>query len=188
MKLGKSIGLLLVSSVALLAAGCGSDEGSDESSDQVASLEKKIGQLEQENQKLEEKVKADEDSPGATNGEGNRPTVEYPYFETPSGNIACSISESHARCEIRQKTWNPGPAPSDCNLDWGYGLIVEGESEGRVLCAGDTVRTNDAPTLQYGTATQTGSFVCSSEESGVTCTNNETGHGFEISRDSYDRF
>ena len=202
MNLKKTTGLLLVSGVGLLAVGCGSEEGSNELSDQVASLERQVEQLEQENQQLEQrndklqaqvkklrsKGEAGEDSSDETNGVDSAQTVDYPYFETPSGNIACSISESHARCEITEKTWDPGPAPANCNLDWGYGLVVEGEGEGQLLCAGDTVRVNDAPVLQYGTASQVGSFECSSEETGVTCKNNDTNHGFEISKGSYDQF
>jgi hypothetical protein len=107
------------------------------------------------------------------------------FFHAPSGNIHCLIAtgdQAEARCDIRQLT-SPMPAPpADCDLDWGhaFGIGLQ-DVQGYRICAGDTVADPDGPTLAYGEHIDLGGFRCTSEETGMTCTN-PAGHGFTLSR------
>jgi hypothetical protein len=40
------------------------------------------------------------------------------------------------------------------------------------------------PTIDYGQTRSAGQFACDSEPSGITCTDDSTGHFFGISRES----
>jgi hypothetical protein len=108
-------------------------------------------------------------------------------FVTPSKNIGCFVSADSARCDIADKSWTAPPQPADCDLAWGNGVSVGVAGEASMVCAGDTV-LGGARTLPYGDAVRVGDFVCVSAESGVRCTNEPTGHGFTLSRQSYDLF
>ena len=114
-------------------------------------------------------------------------TVRLTEFQTPSHNIGCYLDASSARCDISQKSWTPPPKPADCELDWGGGLSVDPRSSG-VVCAGDTVLDASAPVLAYGEASEAGDFVCVSDQTGMTCTHRPSGHGFQLSRQSYKLF
>ena len=92
-----------------------------------------------------------------------------------------------ARCDVRTRTWTPPPKPADCQLDWGQGLKVSAQGSGTFVCAGDSIFGQTA-VLAYGTRSVVGSMTCTSTESGVTCINNATGHGFAVSRDDYSVF
>lgn len=115
--------------------------------------------------------------------------VHEESFQTPSKNIACAIGAGRARCDIKDRTWSPGPRPSGCSTetDFGQGLDVQTTGEGEVVCAGDTTLNPGAPVLQYGQDSQTGGFTCFSRQAGMTC-RNAGGHGFFLNRDSYRLF
>jgi hypothetical protein len=104
----------------------------------------------------------------------------------PSNNIGCIFGGGTVRCDISGKTWTPPPQPADCELDWGNGLEV-GAGAANVVCAGDTV-LGGPDVLEYGLSAQRGDLRCDSAETGVTCTNVKTSHGFELSRDGFRLF
>jgi hypothetical protein len=52
-------------------------------------------------------------------------------------------------------------------------------------CHGDTIRDPNFPVLGYGQSRQIGTIRCVSTTSGMTCTDTSSGHGFTLSRDSY---
>jgi hypothetical protein len=57
------------------------------------------------------------------------------------------------------------------------------------VCAGDTALDPQAPAIPYGDAAGVGPFICSSSATtGFTCTNMNTGHGFQISIQTYRTF
>ncbi len=116
--------------------------------------------------------------------------VHEETFQSPTGNIGCSMIGGIARCDIGKRDWSPPPRPSSCPsiTDYGQGLEVSRSGPARVVCAGDTARDPSAPRLQYGTASQVGDFICVSRTSGVTCTDRFDGHGFLISIQSYRLF
>ena len=108
-------------------------------------------------------------------------------FRTPSKNIFCALTDSAVRCDIVHKSWTPPPKPSDCELDWGFGLDIDGGAAG-VTCAGDTVIGSAEDTLGYGKAYRSGSVRCDSESSGLTCRDERTGRGFTLAAARYDIF
>lgn len=108
-------------------------------------------------------------------------------FVTPSKNIGCVLSAESARCDIAKKSWKAPPKPDDCDLDWGNGVAVGGDGEASIVCAGDTV-LGGSQTLPYGDAVRVGDYVCASSQAGVRCTNEPSGHGFSLSRRSYELF
>jgi Family of unknown function (DUF6636) len=113
-------------------------------------------------------------------------TPKTASFYTPSRNIGCVFPLEGIRCDIRHKTWTPPPKPSDCTNDWGHSVGLEA-GQGEVLCAGDTVLTGNYRILSYGQSLHRGIFICSSRETGLTCTNN-FGYGFFVSVDELKLF
>ena len=104
-------------------------------------------------------------------------------FRSPTGNIACILDEQTARCDIGMMQWSPPAKPADCDLDWGEALGV-GSGMGMFLCHGDTV-FGATDTLDYDKALRAESLVCTSRRTGMTCENEQTGHGFTLSREAY---
>ncbi|MFI7600754.1 DUF6636 domain-containing protein [Actinoplanes sp. NPDC049681] len=130
----------------------------------------------------------------ANAGLGNAPSpsasarvVAEAAFSSPSGNIGCYLSGDGARCDIAKKAWSPGPAPADCELDWGFGVAVGTSGKGTFTCAGDTV-LGAKEMLAYGQALKAGKFRCDSESIGMRCENEDSGHGFTVAKEKYDLF
>lgn len=115
-----------------------------------------------------------------------KPT-HFVQFTMPSGNIGCSMSSPNGvvRCDIGQRDWAPPAKPADCMYDFGQGLVLGGTAG--FVCASDTAR-GGGPVLPYGSTVREGPFECRSDESGVECTNLDTGHGFLLSAAEYRLF
>jgi hypothetical protein len=113
--------------------------------------------------------------------------VSEATFVSPSGNIGCYLDKVVARCDIARTTWQPPPAPSDCELDWGSGVVVDRMQEATFTCAGDTV-FGSRDTLAYGGSLRAGDFVCSSHNKEMRCENTKSGHGFTLAVEQYDLF
>ncbi len=107
-------------------------------------------------------------------------------FLSPSGNIGCRISTLGARCDIVEKTWDPGAKPESCTGSWGPGVLVDAAGPA-VVCATDSA-VGPGPTLGYGKTVTEGVFVCSSSEAGMRCENTTTQQGFALSRRAYTFF
>jgi hypothetical protein len=108
------------------------------------------------------------------------------YFKTPSGNIHCGYFDNDGnatvRCDIESYTPTTRKRPADCDLDWGFAFEIGARAKrGIILCAGDTVISQQAVTLAYGSSWKRKGITCSIEETGVTCTNRR-GRGFFLSR------
>jgi hypothetical protein len=114
-------------------------------------------------------------------------TVNEARFALPSGNIACALDATAARCDIAQKAWTPPPKPAACEFDYGFGVVVSGAGSGQLTCTSDTV-LGAAEILPYGHALRAGRLSCTSLEAGVRCSNHDTGHGFALSREAYELF
>jgi hypothetical protein len=56
---------------------------------------------------------------------------------------------------------------------------------GAIECHGDTLRVPGEATLNYGQTISEGTITCASEQSGMTCTDNSSGHYFRVSKDSF---
>ena len=125
-----------------------------------------------------------------TDHTGKKSLVE---FFSPSRNIACAVSTVDtempvgARCDISQKTWKAPAKPTDCEFDWGQALTLDAKAG--FECVSDAaVNAQDAPVLEYGQGVKLKTITCVSANSGITCTNSATGHGFSVSREKYSLF
>jgi hypothetical protein len=112
------------------------------------------------------------------------------YFETPSGNITCFLLsyDFHAvDCVVQKRDFADPPRPSDCNLDWAPQFSLNRDSSYGV-CRGDVDGTPTHTVLAYGGTAVNGPITCTSEVTGLSCTNDKTSHGFTISRARYQLF
>jgi hypothetical protein len=107
-------------------------------------------------------------------------------FQSPSGNIACTLDVGGAACDIREYTYQPPPGP-ECakHLNWGNRFTLMVGQTAAMPCHGDTLRIDGEGTLDYGQTISAGSITCSSEPSGIKCKDNSSGHYFQVSTDSY---
>lgn len=116
----------------------------------------------------------------------------YRAFQSPSGNVYCGLSESLspsdaiAMCEIRDHTWMAPPRATQHMGDWGDRVSMQQGDAPHMSCHTDTVKDPGSPVLAYGQSRSLNSLTCNSEISGMTCTDNGTGHFFRISRDNYE--
>ena len=127
-------------------------------------------------------------SPATPSGSGPPPSApaELTSFSSPSGNIGCVISTEVARCDIRERDWDPGPPPETCKKTWGQGTAV-GAKEAVISCTRGSV-LGSKTVLEYGRSVTEGNFTCTSSEAGMRCENTATGRGFSISRKTYTFF
>ena len=109
----------------------------------------------------------------------------YAAFKSPSGGITCDIHNDAADCIVVENSWNDIPPDEGCDATWGLSVAVS-DGEGIFTCRGDA--TAQGPVLPYGYEIEFGPFLCHSKETGVTCDNQETGHGFKVNRASFDLY
>ena len=117
----------------------------------------------------------------------DREVPELTGFVSPSGNVSCMIDPDWARCDIIDRDWTPPPRPADCEFDYGQGISLAPGEQAQFVCAGDTAFGADE-VLPYGESITAGVLRCESAESGITCRDVRTGHGFSISREAYRLF
>jgi len=115
-------------------------------------------------------------------------SFDFKHFRSPSGNVGCVINSDSVRCDVGERDWSPPPKPADCRLDWGQGISVVVGEPAEFVCAGDTTLGPDADPLRYGESITVGSMRCDSAESGVTCREVGSGHGFTLAREAYTLF
>jgi hypothetical protein len=110
--------------------------------------------------------------------------VESTSFLSPDGNIACNIDMNvGARCDIIDASWQAPAAPTDCQDSYGHMIAIGLDKPAEFICAGDTVFGSEE-LLPDGESIVAGAFRCESVDSGITCRNTETGHGFSLSYDA----
>ena len=105
-------------------------------------------------------------------------------FTSPSGNVGCMIDPQFVRCDVAERDWTPPPRPADCEFDYGQGISMSAGEEPEFNCVGDTAQ-GGTYTLEYGKSIAAGTLSCESAESGMTCRDSTTGHGFTIAREQY---
>ena len=110
-------------------------------------------------------------------------------FRTPTRNIVCSVRSDGVSCGIKEFTYEVPPVPDDCGLaGWGQFFGVKKDGLGQIQCADGIPADPWSPVLQYGDMTRAGRFECQSAETGIRCLDIDTGHGFDLSRESYSTF
>lgn len=117
-------------------------------------------------------------------------------FGDPSRNIACMLRLlpsgrtdpiNTVQCDIDEHTWvGPQSGPGPCPQDEGYIFMLRQEGEPEISCLNGSVLPTIYTVLEYGQTRTAGAITCASEPSGMTCTNSNTGHYFQLSRDSYE--
>jgi len=117
---------------------------------------------------------------------GAEAAVDY-SFHTPSTNISCmysSFAPATLRCDIASLIVPPQPRSAQCTPSigvWNQGYSMGPTGGARQVCASDTVVDPRGHVLAYGTTWRGGGFSCSSQTTGLRCTN-RSGHGFFESR------
>jgi hypothetical protein len=117
----------------------------------------------------------------------DREVHELTGFVSPTGNVSCMIDADWARCDIIDRDWSPPPRPADCEFDYGQGISLAPGEQAEFVCAGDTAFGADE-VLPDGQSITAGALQCESAQSGITCRDVRTSHGFSISRQAYRLF
>ena len=156
---------------------------------------------------------ADKGAPAQTPAEPAAPADEQPGQATsfvpdnlvsektamivsPSGNIGCDLSAHHAGCGVlsyrSDGTYGKDEAGSPkwwFDLSSGGTPQLAGRSEGAFSLDEAFRGGGSSPqVVEYGQSVTFGSWVCRSEENGMTCRNTETGHGVFLSSGRYETF
>ncbi|WP_186629562.1 DUF6636 domain-containing protein [Rhodococcus sp. BP22] len=116
------------------------------------------------------------------------------YFSSPDGQFQCGIVTLPSRTEAGcQGTTTPvPPRPESCMISWGNGIRVTNEGAAEFMCSGGAVYTSGGetvdPPLEVGQQIVGDGYTCISAADGISCNNDETGHGFRIAADSNETF
>jgi hypothetical protein len=103
-------------------------------------------------------------------------------FQTPSGNIACTMEDATSlRCDLMSQTNPRPPKPVDCPVDYGGAYALQAKGKAAILCHGDTIFNPSYPKLPYGTTWSNNGILCESKQTGLTC-KNFAGRGFFLSK------
>lgn len=107
---------------------------------------------------------------------------------SPTGNIACEIFDDRAQCgvlSLGEAALQGARNPNTVSINgWSYAV----DSTGKVYDTGSsqapvaTISQYRGETIPYGTTVYYGQFTLKSEESGMTLTDTESGHGAHFSR------
>jgi hypothetical protein len=109
-------------------------------------------------------------------------------FRSPSSNVGCYLDVDYVGCDIAEADWSPPPRPADCEFDYGQGITFVPGGRAEFVCAGDTALVPDGTALSYGQSISPGVLQCDSAETGITCRDTKTGHGFAIAHEAYQLF
>ena len=115
---------------------------------------------------------------------------------SPSGNIGCDLSAHYAGCGVLSYRSNGTYGKDEAGSPkWWFDLSsggtpqLGGRSEGAFSLDEAFRGGGSSPqVVEYGQSVTFGSWVCSSEETGMTCRNTETGHGVFLSSARYETF
>lgn len=115
-----------------------------------------------------------------------------PSFQTPSGNILCWVADRVALCRIVDYEYAVAETRvvADCTTPgWPNEFLLDAGKRAVLSCSEDSPGTytgmRTTVTLDYGASKSVGAMTCTSEPSGVTCTDTGSGHFFRVARESY---
>ena len=122
-------------------------------------------------------------------------------FLTPTGNIGCDVisGDSMVVCMLKESQWtekvdSPGIDPKTGKpvQRRAFQLQLKADGSSQVTAPGGANgamgNRSSTKTLQYGQMLHVGTFVCASEQNGVTCWNHTTGHGAFLNRTEHITF
>ena len=127
---------------------------------------------------------------------GNLVAEKTAMIVSPSGNIGCDLSAHYAGCGVLSYRSNGTYGKDEAGSPkWWFDLSsggtpqLAGRSEGAFSLDEAFRGGGSSPqVVEYGQSVTYGSWVCSSEETGMTCRNTETGHGVFLSSARYETF
>lgn len=138
--------------------------------------------------------------PSASGAPGATVVTSMTTFTSPTGNISCYLApvqgaDPYARCDLATAKWDVEQPEGGCEGRWGgggegFGSVGVGGGDAEPLCVGDAVADPGAPKLPYGSSITMEPLTCTSvsAEVGMTCKNEETGHGFTVRKEKLDLF
>jgi len=137
--------------------------------DKLADLQRQVGHLKHQVHRQGHTVVVEKDDQTTDSTQQSAPGV-LRTFHAPSGNVSCEILSNGALCSVASIN-------ETFTLNEGQPAQVE---PGSALSAGS------GELATYGTVVSAGSITCaipqSSEARGITCSDSQSGHGFEASR------
>lgn len=177
---------------AVVVAGCGDDGGDGSVTGGGSETTVTVTQPESTTKASGDETTIGETTTTSTVEDGAPPPAdievsELTGFTSPTGNIGCYIEPSSVRCDIGDRDWKPPARPADCEFDYGQGIAMDAGGAPDFVCAGDTA-LGGGDALPYGQSIAAGLLRCESAESGMTCTDVETGRGFMLAKESYELF
>lgn len=111
-------------------------------------------------------------------------------FQSPSKNIARLVfpdgKKTAIRCDIAAMDSKP-KRPADCELEYGQAYMMDSRGSAERICYGDALTDKVLPVVSYGEVWQRGGFICTVEQTDVTCSNVDR-HGFSLSRAKQELF
>ena len=127
---------------------------------------------------------------------GNLVSEKTAMIVSPSGNIGCDLSAHYAGCGVLSYRSNGTYGKDEAGSPkWWFDLSsggtpqLAGRSEGAFSLDEAFRGGGSSPqVVEYGQSVTFGSWVCSSEETGMTCRNTETGHGVFLNSSRYEVF
>jgi hypothetical protein len=179
---GARIAVAILAASVLAIAGCGGDDETSTVNETTTASTSSDSTATDETRDLTTTGSATEDG---TVAPADIMVKKLTGFSSPTGNIGCYIDRSSVRCDIQDRDWEPPKAPADCRLDYGQGIELRAGAAPEFVCAGDTTLGAGKP-LEYGQSIGAGLLRCESQETGVTCTDAESGRSFTLSKESYD--
>lgn len=120
-------------------------------------------------------------------------------FQMPSSNVVCGgdlpADESQNRaawqgvaCTIVTPIVLPKSEQAEqCSYGWGYEFVLPAQGAADRPCHAHLPVQFDAPVLKYGAEMRGQGWVCKSEHSGLTCTNQD-GSGFKLRKSAQTLF
>lgn len=109
--------------------------------------------------------------------------LQLSAVQSPTGNIRCELDGDTVACSLAETRY-------DGDLE-GCGdteLTIRATGEEVAPDCGSPVAADGAQTLEYGTTAVDGNMACTSRQDGMTCWDVRSGHGFMVSRSTYEVF
>lgn len=200
-KVNGALAAAAIVAIAAVLTGCGNESGADV----VATTAAQVTSSKAPVTTTQAPVPTTTEAPPPPPPPSEVPTVPTPqttyaplegayYFSSPDGQFQCGIVTLPSRTEAGcQGTTTPVPSrPEDCMISWGNGIRVTNEGPAAFMCSGGAVYTSGGeqidPPLEVGQQIVGDGYTCTSAVDGISCTNDDTGHGFRIAADSNETY
>lgn len=107
-------------------------------------------------------------------------------FRSPTGNLACVLSTTGAACDVKGHQYAAPAAPPNCPGWFGDRIGMDVGAPAMFSCHTTSFFDRGLPTQTYNAPLTAGSISCVlAEDTGVTCRDAASGHGFTLSKQAY---